>query len=87
MARNGDEKTTDESSLTDTELKELNEAFKALGVKPKTKSSAEFRQWMLGCSKWTTTEHRLSESSVSEPQGATNSHHVTKHNTQLHAPK
>jgi hypothetical protein len=55
MATNGDEKKPDESSVTDTDTKESNEAFKALGVKPNRKSAAELTQWMLGYSKWTTS--------------------------------
>lgn len=93
MDKAGREKTIEESDLTETELKELNEAFKALGVKPKTKSAAELRQWMVSYAKWTTPEYRRSEetfkreSASSEPLGATSSPHVTKHITPLHAPK
>ena len=88
MDSNGENKNTvDESDLTETELKELNEAFKALGVKPKTKSAAELRQWMAGYTKSTQPDDRRSEQPLRrESQSNERDPGVTKH-IPLHTPK
>ena len=87
MDSNGENKNTvDESDLTETELKELNEAFKALGVKPKTKSAAELRQWMAGYTKSTQPDDRRSEQPLRrESQSNERDPGVTKHDSTSYA--